>query len=107
MIAELDERAAEERARSLLAKVAAVFETRTFIPHRLFRHGDTQTLGAYLWPRRFRLSDQTGDEERFFEVEPGSQVLASPVRMAAGSSVHPSRWARYRAARSASAALTP
>jgi predicted alpha/beta-fold hydrolase len=76
MIAELDERVAEERARSLLAKVTAAFKTRAFIPHRLFRHGDTQTLGGYLWPRRYRLRDQTGDEERFFEVGPGSQVLA-------------------------------
>src|SRR6185503_13562646 len=77
MIAELmDERAAEQRARSLLAKVAAEFETKPFIPHRFFRQGDTQTLGGYLWPRRFRLRDLTGDEERLFEVEPGSQVLA-------------------------------
>jgi predicted alpha/beta-fold hydrolase len=76
MIAELEEQAATERARSLLAKISAAFETRAFTPHRLFRHGDTQTLGAYLWPRRYRLRDQTGDEERLFEVEPGSQVLA-------------------------------
>jgi uncharacterized protein len=76
MIAELDERVAEERARSLLAKVAAALETRTFIPHRLFRHGDAQTLGGHFWPSRFLLRDETGDEARFFEVEPGSQVLA-------------------------------
>jgi predicted alpha/beta-fold hydrolase len=77
MIAELpDERVSEERARSLLAKVSAAFKNNPFIPHRLFRQGDAQTLGGYLWPKRFRLRDQTGDEERFFEVGPGSQVLA-------------------------------
>ncbi len=45
-----------------------------FVPHRVFQRGDTQTLAAYLWPLRPR--DQTGDEERFFQVEPGSQVTA-------------------------------
>jgi len=39
-----------------------------------FQGGDTQTLAAYLWPLRPR--DRTGDEERLFQVEPGSQVLA-------------------------------
>jgi uncharacterized protein len=45
-----------------------------FIPHRVFQRGDTQTLAAYLWPLRAR--DGTGDEERLFLVEPGSQILA-------------------------------
>jgi predicted alpha/beta-fold hydrolase len=45
-----------------------------FIPHRVFQRGDTQTLAAYLWPLRAR--DSTGDEERFFQVEPDSQILA-------------------------------
>jgi predicted alpha/beta-fold hydrolase len=77
MIAELiDERAAEERARSLLAKASAEFETKPFIPNRFLTQGDAQTLGGYLWPTRFRLRDLAGDEERFFEVEPGSLVLA-------------------------------
>lgn len=48
--------------------------SRAFAPHRVFHHGDTQTLAAYLWPMRPR--DQTADEERFFQVEPGSQVMA-------------------------------
>ena len=61
---------------SLLKRIAAEFESKPFIPHRLLKQGDAQTLGAYLWPRRFRLRDHTGDEERLFEVEPGSQVLA-------------------------------
>lgn len=76
MIAELDERAAEERARSLLAQVAAALETRAFIPHRFFKHADAQTLGGHFWPSRFLLRDETGDEERLFDVEPGTQVLA-------------------------------
>ncbi|HEX7720615.1 MAG TPA: alpha/beta fold hydrolase [Pyrinomonadaceae bacterium] len=49
-------------------------ESQAFVPHRVFQGGDTQTLAAYLWPLRPR--DRTGDEERLFQVEPGSQVLA-------------------------------
>ncbi|HEY5074484.1 MAG TPA: alpha/beta fold hydrolase [Pyrinomonadaceae bacterium] len=61
---------------SLLARIARDFKTKPFIPYRLLKQGDAQTIGAYLWPRRFRSGDRTGDEERLFEVEPGSQVLA-------------------------------
>ena len=49
-------------------------KSQAFIPHSVFQGGDTQTLAAYLWPLRPR--DRTGDEERLFQVEPGSQVLA-------------------------------
>ena len=70
------ERADEERVSSLLAKVAAEFQNRPFIPARYLTQGDIQTLGAYFWPARLRLQDTTNDEERFFEVERGSQVLA-------------------------------
>ena len=49
-------------------------KSKDFIPHRVFQRGDTQTLAAYLWPLRAR--DRTGDEERLFQVEPGSQVMA-------------------------------
>ncbi len=49
-------------------------EAHAFVPHSIFQRGDTQTLVAYLWPLRPR--DLTGDEERLFQVEPGSQVLA-------------------------------
>lgn len=66
----------ETSVSSLLAEVARIFAIRPFVPHRLFQHGDAQTIGAYLWPRRLRPGDRTGDEERLFEVEPGSQVLA-------------------------------
>ncbi len=76
MIADLAGEHVELRVSSLLAKVAAEFENKPFIPARFMSQGDLQTLGAYLWPSRFRLPDATGDEERFFEVEAGSRVLA-------------------------------
>ena len=77
MIADLaDERADAERVSSFLAKVAAEFERKPFTPARYLTQGDLQTLGAFLWPSRFRVPDTTGDEERLFEVEPGSRVLA-------------------------------
>lgn len=62
--------------RSLLEQIATKLTAKPFAPHRLLQQGDAQTIGAYLWPRRFRLRDHTGDEERLFQVEPGSQVLA-------------------------------
>ena len=77
MIAELtDERPVEEHARSLLAKVAAEIGSKPFVPYRFFKQGHSQTIGGYLWPTRVRLRDLTGDEERLFEVEPGTQVLS-------------------------------
>src|SRR5947208_2056775 len=65
-----------ENCRSLLAKVATQFETKPFVPHSIFKQGDAQTIGARFWPRRVRARDFAGDEERLFEVEPGSRVLA-------------------------------
>src|SRR5438128_11359292 len=65
-----------ESCRSLLAKVATQFDTKPFIPHPVFKPGDAQTIGAHFWPGRFRARDLTHDEERLFEVEPGSRVLA-------------------------------
>lgn len=77
MIVELaDERADEQRVASLLAKVAGHFKDKPFTPARFLTQGDLQTFGAFLWPLRLRAPDTTGDEERFFEVEPGSRVLA-------------------------------
>jgi uncharacterized protein len=66
----------EASVSALLEQIRRDFKTKPFIPHRLLKQGDAQTIGAYLWPRRFRSGDRTGDEERLFEVEPGSQVLA-------------------------------
>jgi predicted alpha/beta-fold hydrolase len=58
----------------LREQLSQKLKSQDFVPHRVFQRGDTQTLAAYLWPLRPR--DQTGDEERFFQVEPDSQVLA-------------------------------
>src|SRR5437016_8784119 len=63
-----------ENYRSLLASVATQLDITPFIPHPVFKQGDAQTIGAHLWPGRAR--DLTGDEERLFEVELGSRVLA-------------------------------
>ena len=60
----------------LLEQIRSDFATKPFIPHRIFKQGDAQTIGAHFWPGRWRTRDRTGDEERLFEVEPGSQVLA-------------------------------
>jgi len=51
------------------------FESRPFVPFRFLTQGDLQTLAAFFWPGRFRSRDLTGDEERLFEVGPGSKVL--------------------------------
>ena len=61
---------------ALLERIARALKSRPFVPHRFLKQGDAQTLGSYLWPRRFRAGDHTQDEERLFRVEPESQVLA-------------------------------
>src|SRR2546421_6127422 len=61
-------------------------KSQDFVPHRVFQRGDTQTLAAYLWPLRPR--DRTGNEERLFQVEPDSQVLAR-CRWQADRAEHP------------------
>jgi len=61
---------------ALLKQIARALESRPFVPHRIFRQGDAQTIGAYLWPRRFRLRDRSQDQERLFQVDHESQVLA-------------------------------
>ena len=61
---------------ALLKRAAAEFERRPFVAYRFLKQGDVQTIGAYFWPGRVRLLDDSGDEERLFEVEPGSSVLA-------------------------------
>src|ERR1700730_5505645 len=70
------ERFNETSVPALLERVTHEFESTPFVPHRLFKQGDAQTIAAYLWPARFHLRDRTRDEERLFEVEPGSKVLA-------------------------------
>ncbi|HEY5883176.1 MAG TPA: alpha/beta fold hydrolase [Pyrinomonadaceae bacterium] len=76
MIADLTDARDEQHALSLLAQVTAKFQEKPFVPARFFTQGDMQTLAAYFWPGRFRPRDVTEDEERLFEVEPASQVLA-------------------------------
>jgi predicted alpha/beta-fold hydrolase len=65
-----------DRVADLLEKIRSDFATKPFVPHRIFKQGDAQTIGAHFWPGRWRVRDRTKDEERLFEVEPGSQVLA-------------------------------
>ncbi len=60
----------------LLEQITRDFNTRPFVPHRILKQGDAQTIGAHLWPGRFRARENTQDEARLFQVEPGSQVLA-------------------------------
>lgn len=66
----------EDRVLTQLARIKAEFATKPFVPHRIFKQGDAQTIGAHFWPGRWRARDRTRDEERLFEVEPESQVLA-------------------------------
>lgn len=60
-----------------------------FRTHPLLRGGHLQTWAGAMWPRRFR--GHLRDESRFFEVEPGSQILArcrwQPERTAQGTVV--------------------
>lgn len=64
-----------DRARSLFTQFAQLLKSRPFIPARLIQQGDAQTIGAFLWPSR--PSEVSSDEQRLFEVEPESQVVAS------------------------------
>jgi predicted alpha/beta-fold hydrolase len=64
----------ETSIKILREQLTQKLKSQDFVPHRVFQRGDTQTLAAYLWPLRPR--DRTGDEERLFQVEPGSQVMA-------------------------------
>jgi predicted alpha/beta-fold hydrolase len=66
----------ESSVSNLLEKVNREFKTRPFVPHPTFKQGDAQTIGAHLWPGRFRARENTRDEARLFQVEPGSRVLA-------------------------------
>ncbi|HEV7682381.1 MAG TPA: alpha/beta fold hydrolase [Pyrinomonadaceae bacterium] len=76
-----------EKAQALLARAKQIFATKPFRSHRLFRHGHSQTIAAYAWPRRFRFVSES-DEERLFEVEPGVRVLAH-CRWQAARDNHP------------------
>jgi predicted alpha/beta-fold hydrolase len=60
----------------LLEQLNRDFKSRPFVPHPMFKQGDAQTIAVHLWPGRFRARENTRDEARLFQVEPGSQVLA-------------------------------
>jgi predicted alpha/beta-fold hydrolase len=76
MIADLTDARYEKHAPSLLTQVTAKFQEKPFVPARFFTQGDMQTLAAYFWPGRFRPRDDSEDEERLFEVDQGTRVLA-------------------------------
>ena len=61
---------------NFLARVAAEFALKPFVPHPAFKGGNAQTLAAYAWPRPYRLQRPPQDEERLFEVETDVKVLA-------------------------------
>ncbi|HEX8096913.1 MAG TPA: alpha/beta fold hydrolase [Pyrinomonadaceae bacterium] len=63
-------------SRAALAAVARALREKPFRPHPLLNDGHSQTLGAYFWPRRFRLRGHGNDERRLFEVEPAVRLLA-------------------------------
>jgi predicted alpha/beta-fold hydrolase len=79
---------ADDRVVALLKQIKSDFETRPFVPHRIFKQGDAQTIGAHFWPGRFRVHDSNTDEERLFQVEPDSKVLAR-IRWQANRVEHP------------------
>jgi predicted alpha/beta-fold hydrolase len=60
---------------TLLTRLRADFASKPFVPSRFLGQGDLQTLAGFFWPGRFRARDLTGDEERLFDVEPGTKVL--------------------------------
>jgi predicted alpha/beta-fold hydrolase len=63
------------RVSAFLNRVARLFATKAFRPHRVFRGGHAQTLAAFAWPRgrKFR---SVRDQERLFQTAPDVQVLA-------------------------------
>lgn len=71
-----DEQGSLSHISSLLAKAAAGISAKPFVPHRLITKGDAQTIGAFLWPARLRLRDETQDDSRLFDVAPDTRVLA-------------------------------
>jgi len=69
------ERLSEDQVRALLAQVASEFAKNPFAPHPIFTQADAQTLAAHFWLGRFR-ADHATDEERLFEVDRDTRVLA-------------------------------
>ena len=65
----------ETSVSNLLEQINRDFKTKLFVPHRIFKQGDAQTIAVHLWPGRVSVRENTRDEARLFQVEPGSQVL--------------------------------
>jgi predicted alpha/beta-fold hydrolase len=66
----------ETSVAALLEQIDRDFKSRPFVAHRIFKQGDAQTIAVHLWPGRVGARENTRDEARLFQVEPGSQVLA-------------------------------
>jgi predicted alpha/beta-fold hydrolase len=64
----------ESSAQAVLQRLTEDFKSKPFIPPSALTQGDLQTLTAYFW-RRFPRREVVSDEERLFEVEPGTKVL--------------------------------
>ncbi len=66
-----------DKVPEFLKTVSETFSTNPFIASSLIHGRHLQTLGAYAWPRRYRLQRFSRlDEERLFEVEDGARVLS-------------------------------
>ncbi len=61
---------------NLLEQIDRDFKASPFVPHRIFKQGDAQTIAVHLWPGRVSARESTRDEARLFQVEPESRVLA-------------------------------
>jgi predicted alpha/beta-fold hydrolase len=65
---------------SRLGDLADVLSARPFEPHPLLKGSHAQTVAGWAWPRPWRRKAlrraHTMDEERLFEVEPGTRLLA-------------------------------
>ena len=67
-------RISEETARQFLSRIASAIGEKPFKPHPFFTSGHAQTLASYAWPRRRSL--KADDEERFFEINAETRLLA-------------------------------
>src|SRR5260370_8275654 len=66
----------ETSVSSLLEQIDRDFKSSPFVPHRIFKQGDAQTIAVHLWPGRVSARENTRDEARLFQVEPESRGLA-------------------------------
>lgn len=73
---------------AFLSEFALALDANPFKPVRFFKGGHAQTLAAYFWPRKYRISTPPRDQLRVFEVEPEVKVLAH-CRWQAKPQAHP------------------